>query len=97
MLKAPNCGDGSVYVGVLESRDRDQRARRAGTRDGDDVPGAQQHGFVGSLEQKIVADVELPTGEQLVLSAAFEKDGEDPPGVAVGTLSLFHGDVKVGE
>ena len=27
---------------------------------------------------------ELPTGENLILSAAFEKDGEDPPGVAVG-------------
>ena len=40
---------------------------------------------------------ELPTGENLILSAAFEKDGEDPPGVATGTLSLFHGDVKVGE
>ena len=53
--------------------------------------------FVGRLEQKIVADQELPTGEQLILSAAFEKDGEDPPGVAVGTLSLFHGDEKVGE
>jgi arylsulfatase A-like enzyme len=53
--------------------------------------------FVGSLEQKIVADHELPTGEQLILSAAFEKDGEDPPGVAVGTLSLYHGDEKVGE
>jgi arylsulfatase len=53
--------------------------------------------FVGRLEQKIVADQELPTGEALILSAAFEKDGEDPPGVAVGTLSLFHGDVKVGE
>ena len=40
---------------------------------------------------------ELPTGESLILSAAFEKEGEDPPGVSVGTLSLFHGDVKVGE
>ena len=55
------------------------------------------YSFVGSLEQKIVADQELPTGENLILSAAFEKDGEDPPGVAVGTLSLYHGDVKVGE
>ena len=55
------------------------------------------YSFVGSLEQKIVADQDLPTGEDLILSAAFEKDGEDPPGVAVGTLSLFHGDVKVGE
>jgi arylsulfatase len=55
------------------------------------------YSFVGSLEQKIVSDVELPSGEDLILSAAFERDGEDPPGVAVGTLSLFHGDVKVGE
>ncbi|MDO8210454.1 arylsulfatase [Conexibacter sp. CPCC 206217] len=55
------------------------------------------YSFVGSIEQKIVADRELPTGEDLILSAAFEKDGEDPPGVAAGTLSLFHGDVKVGE
>jgi arylsulfatase len=53
--------------------------------------------FVGSLEQKIVSDEDVPTGEKLILSAAFEKEGEDPPGVSVGTLSLFHGDVKVGE
>jgi arylsulfatase A-like enzyme len=55
------------------------------------------YSFVGSLEQRVVADTDVPTGEQLILSAAFEKEGEDPPGVAVGTLSLFHGDVKVGE
>ena len=55
------------------------------------------YSFVGSLEQKIVADRELPVGEHLLLSAAFEKDGEDPPGVATGTLSLFHADEKVGE
>ena len=53
--------------------------------------------FVGRLEQKIVADSELPTGEQLILSAAFDKDGEDPTPVAVGTLSLYYGDEKVGE
>jgi arylsulfatase A-like enzyme len=55
------------------------------------------YSFVGSLEQKIVADRDLPTGDQVILSAAFEKTGEDPPGVSVGTLSLFHGDIKVGE
>jgi arylsulfatase A-like enzyme len=55
------------------------------------------YSFVGSLEQKIVADQELPTGEELILSAAFEKEGEDPPGVAVGTLSLYYGDIMVGE
>jgi hypothetical protein len=31
------------------------------------------------------------------LSAAFDKDGEDPPGVSTGVLSLYHGDIKVGE
>jgi arylsulfatase len=55
------------------------------------------YSFVGSMEQKVVADVEVPTGQGLILSAAFDKDGENPPGVANGTLSLYHGDVKVGE
>jgi arylsulfatase len=55
------------------------------------------YSFVGAIEQRIVADRELPVGEKLILSAAFDKAGEDPPGVSVGTLSLFHGDVKVGE
>ena len=53
--------------------------------------------FVGMFEQKIVATEDLPTGEDLILSASFEKDGEDPPPVATGILSLYHGDVKVGE
>jgi arylsulfatase A-like enzyme len=52
---------------------------------------------VGALEQNIVADRELPTGEDLILSVAFEKDGEDPPGSAIGAISLYHGDAKVGE
>jgi arylsulfatase A-like enzyme len=55
------------------------------------------YSFVGSVEQRIVASEELPTGDNVILSAAFDKQGEDPPGIAVGTLSLFHGDVKVGE
>ena len=53
--------------------------------------------FVGMFEQKIDATEDLPTGENLILSASFEKDGEDPPGVATGILSLYYGDKKVGE
>ena len=55
------------------------------------------YNFVGSVEQHVVGDRDLPTGEDLILSASFEKQGEDPPGVAAGILSLYHGDVKVGE
>jgi arylsulfatase A-like enzyme len=55
------------------------------------------YSFVGMFEQKVVADEDLPTGENLILSASFDKDGEDPPGVATGILSLYHGDHKVGE
>ena len=53
--------------------------------------------FVGMFEQKVDATEDLPTGENLILSASFDKDGEDPPGVATGMLSLYHGDKKVGE
>jgi len=55
------------------------------------------YNFVGSLEQQVVATEPLPTGTNLILSASFDKDGEDAPGVATGILSLFHGDRKVGE
>jgi arylsulfatase len=53
--------------------------------------------FVGVTEQRVDATEDLPTGEDLILSASFDKTGEDPPGTAHGTLSLFHGDRKVGE
>jgi arylsulfatase len=55
------------------------------------------YNFVGMLEQVVVGTEDVPTGENLILSASFDKDGEDPPGVATGTLSLYHGDRKVGE
>jgi len=55
------------------------------------------YNFVGMFEQQVVATEDLPTGENLILSASFDKDGEDPPGVATGTLSLYYGDRKVGE
>ncbi len=55
------------------------------------------YNWVGMVEQNIAATEELPTGQNLIVSASFEKTGEDPPGVANGTLSLWHGDKKVGE
>ncbi len=55
------------------------------------------YNFVGTVEQHVVATEDIPTGENLILSASFEKDGEDPPGVSTGILSLFHGEQKVGE
>ena len=53
--------------------------------------------FVGMFEQKVDATEDLPTGSDLILSAAFVKDGEEPRGVATGMLSLYYGDKKVGE
>jgi arylsulfatase A-like enzyme len=53
--------------------------------------------FVGIMAQQIDGTQDIPTGDGLILSASFEKDGEDPPGVSAGTLSLYHGDTKVGE
>jgi hypothetical protein len=55
------------------------------------------YNFVGSFEQKIVAAEDVPSGTDLVLSASFDKDSEDPPGISTGILSLHHGDHKVGE
>jgi arylsulfatase A-like enzyme len=55
------------------------------------------YSFVGIVEQRVAATEDLPTGDDLILSASFDKDGEDPPGVATGILSLYHGDHKVGE
>ena len=55
------------------------------------------YNFVGMMEQKVDATEDVPTGENLILSASFDKDGEDPPGVATGILSLYYGDKKVGE
>jgi arylsulfatase A-like enzyme len=52
--------------------------------------------FVGSLEQKIDATEDIPTGKNLILSASFEKDGQAPDHVT-GILTLFHGKKKVGE
>ena len=55
------------------------------------------YSYVGSVEQKVVATEDLPTGENLILSASFDKDGQEAPGVATGILSLYYGDQQVGE
>jgi hypothetical protein len=55
------------------------------------------YNFVGVAEQSVVGGEDIPTGENLILSASFVKDGEDPPGVSTGMVSLFHGETKVGE
>nr|WP_271212062.1 arylsulfatase [Rhodococcus wratislaviensis]GLK38398.1 arylsulfatase AtsA [Rhodococcus wratislaviensis] len=55
------------------------------------------YNFLGSEQQLIRADEELPTGENLILAASFDKDGENPPGHAHGVLSLYYGDRKVAE
>jgi hypothetical protein len=52
--------------------------------------------YVGITEQMVVASEDVPIGENLILSASFEKEGQEPL-AATGTLSLFHGDSKVGE
>jgi arylsulfatase len=53
--------------------------------------------FVGLADQDVAATEDLPTGTDLIVSASFEKDGEEAPGVATGILSLYHADHKVGE
>jgi arylsulfatase len=55
------------------------------------------YNFVGIVEQRIDATEDLPTGKDLLLSASFVKETEDPPGTAQGTLTLWYGDHPVGE
>ena len=57
------------------------------------------YNFVGLLEQKIDATEDLPVGENLILSASFNKDGEDPPppGSPPGSCRSTTGDSKVAE
>jgi arylsulfatase len=55
------------------------------------------YNFVGMFEENVVATADLPVGENVILSAEFVKDGEDPPGVSTGIVSLYYGDEKVGE
>jgi arylsulfatase len=53
--------------------------------------------YVGIVEQRVSATEDLPTGDDLILSASFEKQAEESSGVATGRLSLYYGEKKVGE
>jgi arylsulfatase len=55
------------------------------------------YNFVGITEQRVSSSEEIPTGNGLILSASFEKQGEESRGVATGTLALYFGDTRVGE
>jgi arylsulfatase A-like enzyme len=52
--------------------------------------------FVGSVEQSVVGSEDVPTGENVFLSASFEKESQEQD-CTTGTLSLYHGEQKVGE
>ena len=46
--------------------------------------------FVGSVEQMVVGDEDIPTGDNLILSASFEKEGSSPtarPGCSRSTTA----------
>ena len=47
-----------------------------------------------ALSRLVVGSEDVPTGDNQILSASFDKTGEDPPGVANGVLSLYHGDTQ---
>ncbi len=52
--------------------------------------------FVGAEEQLVVGTEDVPTGHNLILAASFEKTSLAADHTS-GTLSLYHGDYKVGE
>ena len=52
--------------------------------------------FVGSIEQSVVGSEDVPTGENVFLSASFDKTTQESD-CTTGTLSLYHGEQKVGE
>ena len=52
--------------------------------------------FVGSEEQMVVGSEDIPTGENLILSAAFDKDGQEADG-ATGRADALPRRPKVGE
>jgi arylsulfatase len=54
------------------------------------------YNWLGEVEQEIVSDIDIPSGE-CVLGMAFEKEGNDDQHSALGTASLYINDQQVGE
>ncbi|MBU1119177.1 arylsulfatase [Patescibacteria group bacterium] len=54
------------------------------------------YNFVGSLEQVVESNLDIPEGN-VILGASFRKKSEKPKGTAHGTLSLYINKKKVGE
>ena len=52
--------------------------------------------FVGAEEQRVVGTEDVPGGHNLILAASFERATLEPDHTT-GTVSLYHGDRKVGE
>jgi len=55
------------------------------------------YNFVGIDKVVVTSTESVPVGEKIILAATFDKEKEEPKGVANGTLSLFINDKKVGE
>ena len=55
------------------------------------------YNFVGMREQTVVATEDLPTGENLILSASFDKEARTARRRHRECVSLYHGEEKVGE
>ena len=49
------------------------------------------YNFVGITEQKIDGSQDIPIGENVILSASFDKDGEDPPASPPGSCPCTTG------
>jgi arylsulfatase A-like enzyme len=55
------------------------------------------YNFVGIDSVTVSSEEVVPPGDDLILAAVFQKEGEEPAGVAFGTLSLYINERKVGQ
>jgi arylsulfatase A-like enzyme len=52
--------------------------------------------YVGMEEQMVVGSDDVPTGNNIVLSASFAKESQEQT-ATLGTLTIYHGETKVGQ